>query len=506
MLLPRDFVSCPGLYYGTSTLDGELYRIRIPGGILSSEQFCAIADLADNFGSSCVQITNRANLQIRKISTNICQKDILLKLQKSGVAFAIPQVDHLRNIMGSPTAGIDPQELIDTRPLVQELNNCIATHPEWAPLSPKFSIAVDGGGCVSISDRPNDILLAAVMLNGEIYFRLQLRTGQSEFVKTNILLKPQQCLPVVAASVAVYLQNLQIKIQKVNSHRKSHQPRFFEVLNYLGIEKFLQAVASTLNFPLPRFTSLPNDNCTANNKTPQYQHLGIRPQRQSGFFYIGTVVPLGRLETWQMRLLGDIAQRSGSSTLRLTPWQNLLLPDIPQQHIPTVLTQIENTKLSWSATNIHSALVACTGNQGCASSATDTQNHAWELAQYLHERIKLDQPVNIHFTGCEKSCAQQLESDITLLGHLQENSTTASKLAGYRVFVGNAGDNKFGIQLCSWIPRAKLPLLLERMLQVYLAKRTASTESFRTFVNRHTAAQLQAMFEIPQAFHPEANS
>ncbi|NJR73545.1 MAG: precorrin-3B synthase [Scytonema sp. CRU_2_7] len=516
--------SCPGLFYQTSARDGTLSRIRIPGGILTSQQCRVIADLADEFGEDYTNITNRANLQIRAICREI-PGDVLRVLQEIGVASAIPEVDHLRNIMGSPTAGIDLYELIDTRPLICELDHYITTHPELAPLSPKFSVAFDGDGSVSIGEapfgsrarreRPNDIALTAVMVDNNVYFRLKLNLGTSlfePFIDTDILLKPKECIEVVAALAQVYLQHLTLETGKIIPDRKSRQPRLWQILNNLGIERFLQEVERHLSYPLRRvlqeketrgggdketrrqgeFSLSPSHSLQVN--PTRYKHIGVHPQRQKGLSYIGVVVPVGRLDTWQMRGLADIAETYASGTLRLTPWQNLLISDIPQQWIPNIQSKIKNLGLHWSATNIRSALVACAGNTGCASSATDTKSHALALAEYLDSRLILDQPVNIHFTGCEKSCAQHSRSDIALVGVTIEDKGEA--VEGYKVYVGDGDSHeKFGREIYRWVPFAELPRLVERMLQIYIAERDTPKKSFGEFANQYVIADLQQLFE-----------
>ena len=475
---------CPGLFYSTSARDGTLFRIRIPGGIVTTKQFRMVADLAEKFGAGYVNITNRANLQIREVLTQITS-EVLHLLQDIGLASPIPGVDHLRNIMGSPTAGIDSEELIDTRSLIRKLDDYISSHAELAPLSPKFSIAVDGGGALKVCDHPNDIILTAVELSTQIYFHLKLNLGES-FTNTGILLQPQECIDVVGAITKVYLQHSALEKQNVTPYRKSRKVRLFEVLHNLGIERFLQEVESYLSYRLQRLPHLPTISPPHPHLT-RYLHLGVHPQRQQELSYIGVVLPLGKLETWQMHGLADIAQGYGSGTLRLTPWQNLLLTDIPKQYIHEVKSKIENLNLHWSATKIYSALVACAGSTGCASSATDTKNHALMLAEYLDQRVTLNQPVNIHFTGCLKSCTQHNNSDITLLGISEDK---------YQVYVGDSDhESKFGRVLYQDVPFAQLPPLIEKILQVYITKRLTRHESLGEFANRHSIAELQRMVE-----------
>ncbi|MEH1831750.1 MAG: precorrin-3B synthase [Nostoc sp.] len=498
------FATCPGLFYPTPAADGILSRIRIPGGIISSQQCRAIADIAEQHGGGYVDVTNRANLQVREIRTGI-NAEVLKYLQDMGLGSRNPVVDHIRNIMTSPTAGIDPQELIDTRPFIQGWDDYIAAHPALSGLSAKFSVCFDGGGIIRVGDRLNDIAFVAVLVDDNVYFRLYLSVGAKGQPPSDmgILLPPKQCLPVLAALAEVYL---------VHSNTTSKRRlRLLELLNTLGCENYLQEVEQRLPFsvlcnqiredltPQPpslirkgkEFSPLLAKERLGERSDAKYQHIGIHPQRQQGLFYIGVVLPLGRLESRQMRGLADLATKYGSGTLRLTPWQNLLLTDIPQQWVGDVQREIAFLGLDSSATNIKGALVACSGKKGCAASATDTKDHALAFAKYLETRVTLDCPVNIHFSGCEKSCAQHSKSDITLLGvSIQADNGTVE---GYHVYVGDS-KQKFGREIYQYVTFAELPALIERMLYVYKIQRLNSDESFGKFANRYAIAQLQQLF------------
>ncbi|QLE41111.1 precorrin-3B synthase [Nostoc sp. C052] len=489
------FATCPGLFYAIPAADGILSRVRIPGGIITSQQCRAIAEIADQHGGGYIDVTNRANLQIREIRTGI-NAEVLKYLQLMGLGSSNTLVDHIRNIMTSPTAGIDPQELIDTRPFVQGWDDYIAAHPALSGLSAKFSVCFDGSGIIRVCDRLNDITFAAVLVDGNVYFRLYLSVGEKGQPPSNtgILLSPEECLPVLAALTDVYL---------AHSHTTSKRRlRLLELLNTLGCENYLQEVEQRLPFPLlcsetrkDLTPQLPPGNedkfSTLLQREGKYQHIGIHPQRQPGLFYLGVVLPLGRLESREMRGLADLAAKYGSGTLRLTPWQNLLLTDIPQQWVADVQSEIAFLGLDFSATNIKSSLVACSGKKGCAASATDTKSHALALAEYLETRVTLDSPVNIHFSGCEKSCAQHGKSDITLLGVSIE--TDNQTLEGYHIYVGDS-KQKFGHELYQYVTFAELPALIERMLYVYKIQRLNSDESFGEFANRYPIAQLQQLF------------
>jgi ferredoxin-nitrite reductase len=147
---------CPGLFYTVPAKDGIILRIRTPGGLLRSSQSQVVAQFAAQHGDEYVQITHRANLQLRAARA-VPSATMLSTLQAAGLAARRAAVDHLRNIMASPTAGIDPQALIDTRALVVALDDAITQHEGLAGLPAKFSVGFDGGEGVSVRDRRNDL-------------------------------------------------------------------------------------------------------------------------------------------------------------------------------------------------------------------------------------------------------------------------------------------------------------------------------------------------------------
>jgi ferredoxin-nitrite reductase len=474
MILPIPFTACPGLFYSTPAQDGFLYRLRIPGGIINYNQFQAIADVADNYGSGYIDITNRANIQIREIQQDI-NIEVLENLQALGLASPNTNVDHIRNIMTNPTAGIDTEEIIDTRPLVKAWEEYITANSHLGELSAKFSVCFDGGGKVSVRYQPNDIILTAESINSNVYLRLYLSYGEKgqPAQDTGIVFKPEETIQVLAALSQTYLKHIDTK-----NRRKL---RLREIINNITIEKYLHQTQQNLNPHTLNITKTPLD---ASAPLREKTHIGIHPQRQTGLYYIGIVLPLGRLETSQIRGLADIAKRYGDDNIRLTPWQNLLLTDIPQNQIREVDQEIANLGLNSSPTNIKSFLVACSGKRGCAAAATETKDDAINLAKYLESLMILDSPVNIHFSGCSKSCAQHTQADITLLGIITE--TAKATFPAYQVYV-------LGHLLYEYVTIAKIPTLIQEMLAVYQKQRLNLHETFGQFIDRHSQ-QLNQLF------------
>jgi len=472
--------------------------MRIPGGILNVQQCWTIANLVDRYSSGCLQVTNRANLQIRELHSEIAP-EVWQELQELGLASRRVEVDPIRNMMASPTAGIDRQQLVDTRPLVKAWDDYLQTHPELSELSAKFSIGFDGGEAVSIRDLRNDIVLAAFRrsANSEIVFRLYLNGD------TGIIIEQSQCISVLAALTSAYLE-----YTKNQPRIDRKKPRLRHLLADWGTESYLEKVEKNLPFALRRSSIELSErdisqNCcgvsilpaperlfTANSRTiAPNGNLGIHPQRQSDFSYIGIALPLGRLESKQLRNLANLAQKLASGTLRLTPWQNLLISDIPNSQISEVKQQIADLGLHSSATRLDSCLVACAGSSGCASAATDTQSHALAMARDLAQKLTIDRSINIHFSGCEKSCAQHQPIDITLVGiQIQRGHET---IAGYNIYAGRK-DLPFGRPIFPAVSAAEMPRAIERMLRVYQQFREPS-ESLGEFCDRQAIDKLQKL-------------
>jgi ferredoxin-nitrite reductase len=457
--------ACPGLFYPTFAKDGRLIRIRTPGGRLSSQQARLLAALGDRFHQP-LQVTNRANLQMRGLPPEI-PIEVLQQLQDSGLAARSSAIDHLRNIMASPTAGIDAAQLIDTTPFVEALDIYLSSHLELAELSAKFSVGFDGGECVTIAHH-NDILLKAIDANHFALYLVGIPVG---------IIKAEDSIPTIAALATIYLEASQ-------NHKGNRKLRLKQLIREIGTQE-LSDRARLLTQSPPELGDL--GGCSAHVSLTA--HIGTHPQLQLNRSYIGTTLPLGKLEPTQLNALADLSDRHGDSTLRLTPWQNLIIPNIPNAFLPQVQKQIKSLNLHDSPLHIYSSLIACAGIT-CASSATDTQTDALKLAEYLNYHITLDLPLTIHFSGCSKSCAYHGASDLTLVGTVTDDRPT------YQLFVG-AIDPPFG-QMLSLISPQNLPFIILQMLQRYQQQRSSPSQSFREFVDRLSIAQLHAWFNASQ--------
>lgn len=478
-----------GLFYVAPAQDSFMCRLRIPNGILTAHQLRGLAHLADELAGGCADVTTRANLQLREIRAENAVR-VLQGLWDLGLTSRGSGADNIRNITGDATAGIDPQALLDTRPLCRELHHYILNHRELYGLPRKFNIAFDGGGRIAVLEDTNDIAFTAVRVGPGtpvpegVYVRMALGgiTGHGDFARdTGVLLAPEQCVPMAAAVLKVFIEH--------GDRSDRRKARMKYVIDRWGIPKYMDEVKKLLPFqPL----ELPLEQCEPRPPRVRHAHVGVHPQVQRGLNYVGVVLPLGRMRSHQMRGLARIAERCGSGTLRLTVWQNLLISDVADADLAAVQSELEGLGLGWRAGSVRSGLVACTGNAGCRFAASDTKAHAAQIGDYLEQRLQLDQPVNIHLTGCHHSCAQHYIGDIGLLA-AKVDAGSDTETEGYHVYLGGGwgSDQAIARELTRDVPAAEVPQLIERMLKAYLVHRTGPQESFHQFCKRHPLETLR---------------
>ena len=475
-----------GLFYVAPAENSFMCRLRIPNGILNAGQMRGLAEAADSFGGGYADVTTRANLQVREIAAQHAV-DMLMAVQALGLTSRGSGADNIRNITGSPTAGIDPQEVIDTRSLCSAMHHYILNHREMYGLPRKFNIAFDGGGRIPVLEDTNDIGFVAARAADGIYFRLQLGgiTGHQDFAhETGVLLKPEECVKVAGAVVRAFIAH--------GDRSNRAKARLKYVLDRMGREAFLAEVEKEYGASLRRAGAIA---LAPRPVADKHGHIGVHPQRQAGLSYLGVVLPVGRITSGQMRGLAEISERFGSATLRLTVWQNLLISDVADADIGVCVAAQQALGIGVEASAIRRGLVACTGNAGCKFAASNTKGHALRLADYLEARVAVDLPINIHLTGCHHSCAQHYVGDIGLLACKVERGDQS--VEGYHVYIGggaaSTAEQAMAREYARDVVFDELPAMLERLLRSWLMHRSAPGESFFEFCRRHDVEALRAL-------------
>lgn len=486
-----------GLFYVAPAQNSYMCRLRIPNGILKAWQFEGVADIAERLGGGYSHVTTRANLQIREITAENAPQ-LLEGLADLGLTAKGSGADNIRNVTGSATAGIDPLELLDTRPHARAWHHHILNDRSLYGLPRKFNVAFDGAGSIATLEDTNDIGFQAIeVIEGAafegqpvepgIWYRLALGgiTGHKDLARdTGVIVAPSDAIAVADAIVRVFIAN--------GDRTDRNKSRLKYVLDAWGFDKFLAAVEEKLGRRLVRV-----DGAFVRPR-PVYDrlaHIGVHRQLQPGLNWIGVALPVGKLTVAQMRTIAAIAQQCGDGDIRLTVWQNLLISGVPDAGIDDVIANLKATGLSAETSILRAGLIACTGATGCKFAAAHTKEDALAIAAHCEPRITLDQPVNIHLTGCHHSCAQHYIGDLGLIGAKVPVNEEGDTVPGYDLLVGGGYgvDGGMARPFREKVKAEEAPALVEAVLRTWQVHRAAPDESFVAFARRHEIAALQAL-------------
>jgi precorrin-3B synthase len=392
--------ACPGLLRIVQALDGGICRVKLAGGVLGSAQARAIAEAASHCASGVLELSNRSNLQIRGVLAGQ-QAELIERLLAAGLGPSNPGADDVRNLLLSPAAGLDPQALLDTRPLAAALLELLQDTPALHGLSAKFALQLDGGEALAMREHPHDIWLSALPgTPTRLAFGLAGCPGD----------KP---LGVVDAEQVVQLieQLLRLFLELAGT---AHS-RMRQLLSVIAPDQLLQQLQTRLPFALH---AAPADWQRAT--VSQHAPIGTYPQRQTGLCMVAAAARLGRIHAAQLHALADLAEQYGDASLRLTPWQGLLLPNIPLKAANRVQLALADLGLLTDASEPLSQLIACTGSAACGKGLADSKADALRLAERL--RTSRARP-RVHLSACPRSCAAAHVAPFTLLaasaGHYQ---------------------------------------------------------------------------------------
>jgi len=483
-----------GLFYVAPAQNSYMCRMRIPNGILNAWQFEGVADIAERLGGGYAHVTTRANLQIREIKAENAP-DLLEELVALGITSKGSGADNIRNVTGAATAGIDPKELLDTRPHANRWHHHILNDRTLYGLPRKFNVSFDGGGQIATLEETNDIGFQAVeVMDGApiapgIYYRLALGgiTGHKDLARdTGVILPVDDATPIADAIIRVFIAN--------GDRTNRAKARLKYVLDSWGFAKFIEEVEKQLGRNLTK-----NDASFIKTRprVNRLAHIGAHHQKQKGLNWLGVWTPLGKITATEMRAIAKIARHFGDGDIRLTVWQNLILSGIADEQMTGAQAALAAAGLRFDVSNVRAGLVACTGNQGCKFAASDTKGHALKIADHMDARIDMDTPINIHLTGCHHSCAQHYIGDIGLIGAKVTINQDGDQVEGYHLHIGGgyADQAAIGRLLQSDVKATEAPLIIEKLLQAYKSHRTSPTESFQSFTERHNVETLKGFLQ-----------
>ncbi|MBD1927265.1 ferredoxin--nitrite reductase [Trichocoleus sp. FACHB-90] len=455
-----------GVFFRPVTPGKFMMRLRMPSGILTASQMRVLAEVVQQYGEDGnADITTRQNIQLRGIRIEDLP-EIFNRFNQVGLTSVQSGMDNVRNITGSPVAGIDADELFDTRELVQQVQDMITSKGEgnkaFSNLPRKFNIAIAGCRDNSVHAEINDLAFVPAFKNGTFGFNILVGGFFSAkrcdaAIPLNAWVPPEDVVDVSRAVLEVF------RDQGPRSNRQ--KARLMWLIDELGLENFRALVEKYLCKPLQ--PAVEKDEIDWEKR----DHLGVYPQKQPGLNYVGLHVPVGRLFAQDMFDLARIAEVYGSSEIRLTVEQNVIIPNIPSSRMEAFLAEPLLEKFSTSPQPLTKALVSCTGSQFCNFALIETKNRAVAMIQELEAELSLTQPVRIHWTGCPNSCAQPQVADIGLMGtKVRKNGKTVE---GVDLYMGGKVGKEAELGTCvqKSIPCEDLkPVLRDLLIQQFKAE------------------------------------
>lgn len=429
-----------------------MMRLKVPNGIVNADQMRFYADCVEKYGEEkgVVDITTRQNIQLRGVKIEDAP-DIIDGLHARNQTSFQSALDSVRNMVGNPLAGIDDQEMVDTREFCNALNDLVSLdpvtqtrgNPMWGNLPRKFNIAVSGSRDDYAHTHINDIGLVPTphAETGVMGFNVVLG-GYMSIKRVAESIPADMWIPAEREAV-VTLSEAILRIFRDESERKDRQKaRLMWLVEKYGVENFKKEVIKEID-SYNRGVKVEDAQPAPTEPFERRELLGVHKQKQEGKSRVGVLVPTGRLSVKECRQIADLADAYSGGEIRLTVEQNFILPNVDDDKVDALLKEDALNKDSRMKANpgfIEGNTVSCTGAQFCGLALIETKAQAEAVAKKLEDLVTVDRPVRIHWTGCPNSCGQVQVADIGIMGgparKLNEETGKMMAVPGCKIFVG----------------------------------------------------------------------
>ncbi|KXZ49557.1 hypothetical protein GPECTOR_20g411 [Gonium pectorale] len=461
-----------GLFHRGKRTPGKfMMRLKVPNGELDAKQLRFLASAIRPYGADgCADITTRANIQLRGVT--LPDADSIIKgLWEVGLTSFQSGMDSVRNLTGNPIAGVDPHELIDTRPLLRDMESMLFNdgkgREEFANLPRKLNICISSTRDDFPHTHINDVGFEAVRRpDGEVVFNVVV--GGYFSIKRNIMSIPLGC-SVTQSQLLPFTEALLRVFRDHGPRGDRQQTRLMWLVEAVGVDKFRELLAEYMGGA----ELAPPVHVHHEQPWERRDILGVHPQKQAGLNWVGACVPSGRMHAADFDEIAAVAEKYGDGTVRITCEENVIFVNVPDEKLPAMLAEPLFQRFKVNPGLLLRGLVACTGNQFCGFGLAETKARAVKVVEALEEQLELPRAVRIHFTGCPNSCGQAQVGDIGLMGAPAKLDGKA--VEGYKIFLGGKiGENpELAKEFAQGIPALEsvlVPKLKEILINEFGAK------------------------------------
>ena len=478
-------------------LEDEFFmmRIRIDGGAMTAEQLRAIAWASERYGRDVADITDRQNVQLHWIRIEDVPA-IFERIESVGLTTQEACGDTPRVILGCPLAGVTADELFDATPDIRAVAQRFIGDPAFSNLPRKYKTSISA--CLAGCTNPeiNDVSFVGVVgAGGELGYDLQVGGGLSTnpmFAQRLGAFVPRERVPEVWAGVTALFR-------EYGYRRSRNHARLKFLVKDWGPER----VREVLQTEFLERGRLADGPAPAIAPAVSREHLGLMPQRD-GRVSVGFAPRAGRIAGHQLRLVAELADRSGSGSVRATAQQKLVIVDVEEAGADALIAELDELDLRARGSSFRRSTMACTGIEFCKLAIGETKGRATWLTTELEARLPhFDEDVRIHVNGCPNSCARFQVADIGLMSALRVRPD-GTKSDAFLVHLGGTmgedgafGRKVRGVKIYAEDTADYLELLLRRYGQ-----ERAVGDTFSTYVNALDADGL-ARFAEPPVPHGE---
>ncbi|MEU4093419.1 nitrite/sulfite reductase [Streptomyces sp. NPDC026673] len=447
-------------------LDDKFFmlRVRIDGGRLTTEQLRVIGEVSQEFARGTADITDRQNIQLHWIRIEDVA-EIWQRLEAVGLSTTEACGDTPRVILGSPVAGIAEDEIVDGTWAVDEAHRRIVGNKEFSNLPRKFKSAISGSPLLDVAHEINDVAFVGVRHpeHGP-GFDVWVGGGLSTNPKIGVRLGawvPLEQVPDVFEGVISIFRDYGYRRLRTRARLK------FLVADW-GAEKFRRVLEDEY---LGRELT---DGPAPDQPVEQWRdHVGVHRQKD-GRYYVGFAPRVGRVDGATLSKIAELAEDHGSGRLRTTAEQKMIVLDVEQDRVDSLVAGLEALDLQVKPSPFRRGTMACTGIEFCKLAIVETKARGSSLIDELERRLpEFDQPITININGCPNACARIQVADIGLKGQLVLDDD-GNQVEGYQVHLGGAlgleagfGRKVRGLKVTA----EELPDYVERVLQRFQAER-----------------------------------
>jgi ferredoxin-nitrite reductase len=473
-----------GLYQDKPKVGYFMLRVKAPSGIMTAAQYRALGELSVKFGRDYTELSTRQNVQLHWLQIKDFN-EVFAALDAVGLTSLGGCGDSVRNITGCPVAGLDADELFDSRAELNAITSYFLTEREYFDLPRKHKITISSCAAQCNAPEINCIVFIGTIQDGREGFALRVGGGLSSTPRLardlEVFVPRAEALEVAKAILDVWRTDLRYRLSRAKARLK------FLVDDY-GPEGVREAVEKQLGRPLETLTAPPHP-------TGSIDHLGVHRQKQTGRAYIGFPVFLGQVTGPQTIQIADLAAEFDGE-IRLTRQQNFVITNVPEARVQEVIDRVAAIGFPLDVNAIRGASVGCTGQPLCNFAVAETKTKLQELIERLENRFGREiEGLKLGVDGCPHSCAHHWISDIGLQGTTARGDTAGhDKLEAYEIYLrgGLGEDATIGRPLLRRVPTAEAADYVERLVGAYLQEREPD-ENFQAFAKRKTDEELIAI-------------